>query len=282
MDIENPLLTPRIPSAFARCPMNEEELTPEQAASARQFDRQHQNYGKSHVLADTSDVVTALREIEVPAGGKALDVATGGGHTALCLARAGWQVTIGDVSLRMLESAKRLLAEHGYAPDAHVFAAESMPFPDRSFDLVTVRVAPHHFSSPPAFLGEVARVLKPGGHFLLIDGTVPDDDTETGYWLNRVEKWRDTSHVQLIPPAQWRAMAEAAAMRVVRCETHQRLQPDLEWYFETAGTPPDHRRKVLDAIRTASPEVRRAMRLEENDGRVTWQWTMVTLIARAP
>ncbi|MGH8020765.1 MAG: hypothetical protein ACREIA_21260 [Opitutaceae bacterium] len=67
--------------------MNDGGLTPEQAASARQFDRQHQNYGKSHVLADTSDVVAALRGLEVPVGGRALDVATGGGHTALCLAR---------------------------------------------------------------------------------------------------------------------------------------------------------------------------------------------------
>ncbi|MGH8020764.1 MAG: class I SAM-dependent methyltransferase [Opitutaceae bacterium] len=191
-------------------------------------------------------------------------------------------MTIGDLSLRMLESAKKLLAEHGCAADAQLFPAESMPFPDVSFDLVTVRVAPHHFSSPPAFLGEVARVLKPGGHFLLIDGAVPDDDPETGYWLNRVEKWRDGSHVQLIAPSQWRAMVEAASMQVLRCETYPRLQPDLGWYFETARTPPDSRRKVLDAIRAASPEVRRAMQLKEDDGRVTWQWTMVTLLAQAP
>jgi ubiquinone/menaquinone biosynthesis C-methylase UbiE len=60
-----------------------------------------------------------------------------------------------------------------------MFPAEEMPFADGAFDLVTVRVTPHHFSSPQKFVKEKARVLKLGGHFLLIDGTVPDDDPET-------------------------------------------------------------------------------------------------------
>jgi 2-polyprenyl-3-methyl-5-hydroxy-6-metoxy-1,4-benzoquinol methylase len=85
-----------------------------QAASAAQFDRQSDRYGKSHILADTADVDEALSGLLPTPGGRALDVATGGGHTALQLARRGWRVTAGDLSPRMLENARTLLGEAGF------------------------------------------------------------------------------------------------------------------------------------------------------------------------
>jgi len=261
--------------------MDENGFDSGQAASAAQFDRQHLRYGKSHILADTSDVAAGLNGLEVPPGGRALDVATGGGHTALRLARMGWSVSIGDVSIRVLESAQGLLGEHGFSADARLFPAEAIPFEPHTFDLVTVRVAPHHFSSPPSFLREVRRVLRPGGHLLLIDGTVPENDAETDHWLNRVEKWRDPSHVRLLPPSAWRAMFEAAGLHILNESKGHLEQPDLEWYFETAATSSENRRKVLDAVRAASPRVRQVMRLREDGNRIIWRWPMLTLLARA-
>ena len=69
--------------------MDENGFDSGQAASAAQFDRQHLRYGKSHILADTSDVAAGLNGLEVSSGGRALDVVTGGGHTVLRLARMG-------------------------------------------------------------------------------------------------------------------------------------------------------------------------------------------------
>jgi ubiquinone/menaquinone biosynthesis C-methylase UbiE len=259
--------------------MDEHGFDEAQAASARQFDRRFGSYGASHILSDTRDVSTALAGVEVPTDGLALDVATGGGHTALALARAGWRVCLGDVSMRMLESARELLRQDGHVVDARLFPAEAIPHGDATFDLVTVRVAPHHFSSPPTFLREAARVLKSGGRFLLIDGSVPDDEPEVDHWLNRVEKWRDPSHVRVLSPRTWRAMIEEAGMRILSLDTFERRQPDLEWYFEAAGTTEDHRRKVLDAIRSASPRVRQVMRLQTDDGKVSWSWLMLSVLA---
>src|SRR5512147_995773 len=216
-------------------------LDVKQSASAAQFNRQSDRYGKSHILADTQDVEQGLRGLIVPASGTALDLATGGGHTALWLARHGWKVTAGDIAPRMLENAQKLCAEAGFRIETRLFPAEDMPFADSSFDLVTVRVAPHHFSSPAKFIGETARVLKPGGHFLLIDGSVPDDDPETEDWLHRVEKWRDPSHGRFLSRKAWEELARTAGLKVVRSELHTRKQPDLEWYFETAATPGENR-----------------------------------------
>jgi SAM-dependent methyltransferase len=253
-----------------------------QAASAAQFDRQSDQYGKSHILADTSDVVEALAPLAGASAGKALDVATGGGHTALCAARMGWSVTAGDLSPRMLAGAAKLLSDEGLPLETRLFPAENMPFPDATFELVTTRVAPHHFSAPERFVAEVARVLKPGGHFLLIDGTVPDGDPETEEWLHRVEKWRDPSHGRFLPRTSWEALVRASDLGIVSSSLHPKKQPDLRWYFETAATPTENRILVLEAIQSASPNVRGALRLADEDGKIVWWWPMLRLLARKP
>ncbi len=251
-----------------------------QAAAAAQFDRQSDRYGHAHILADTGDVAAGLTGVTKPANGIALDVATGGGHTALYLARQGWSVTLGDIAPRMLVNAQRLLAESSFTADAKLFPAEAMPFDDGSFDLVTSRVAPHHFSSPSKFVFEVARVLRPQGHFLLIDSSVPDKDTETEAWLHQVEKWRDPSHGRFLSPGAWEKLIRDAGMRVVRSELHPLKQPDLQWYFDTAGTSPQNRELVLAAVRDASAHVRATLRLDTEEGRIVWWWPRLTLLAQ--
>ncbi len=156
---------------------------------------------------------------------------------------------------------------------------EDIPLADGSFDLVTARVAPHHFSSPARFIHETARVLKRGGHFLLIDGSVPDDDSETEDWLHRVEKWRDPSHGRFLSRKAWEDLAREAGLKVVRSELHTRKQPDLEWYFETAATPGENREKVLEAVANASEHVKTALRLGHEEGKIVWWWPMLTLLA---
>ena len=259
--------------------MNELRLNSEQAASAAQFDRQSERYGRSHILADTQDVAAGLAGVTATQGGAALDVATGGGHTALWLAREGWRVTVGDLAPRMLENASKLCQEAGFVIETRRFPAEEMPFARGSFDLVTVRVAPHHFSSPATFVSEAARVLKPGGHFLLIDGSVPDHDPETEAWLHHVEKARDPSHGRFLSRQAWEALIHEAGLKVLRSELHPRKQPDLLWYFDTAATSPENREKVFEAVRTATDHVRQALGLRDEEGKVVWWWPMLTLLA---
>lgn len=255
-------------------------MNSQQSASAAQFNRQSDRYGKSHILADTQDVAQGLEGAIRPQDGTALDVATGGGHTALWLARNGWKVTAGDIAPRMLENAQKLCTEAGFTIETRLFPAEEMPFADGSFDLVTTRVAPHHFSSPGNFVQETARVLKRGGHFLLIDGSVPDNDSEAEEWLHRVEKWRDPSHGRFLSRKAWEELARRAGLEVLRSELHARKQPDLEWYFETAATPDVNREKVLEAVASASEHVKAVLRLAQEHGKIVWWWPMLTLLAR--
>ncbi len=260
--------------------MSQNSFNAAQTAAAAQFDRQSDRYGKSHILADTKDVAAALADVPVSANGRALDIATGGGHTALCLAQRGWQVTAGDIAPRMLENARKLAEDAGCHIETLLFPAEDLPFSAENFELVASRVAPHHFSSPDKFVAEVARVLKPSGYFLLIDGSVPDEDPETEKWLHGVEKLRDPSHGRFLSRAAWEALVKANGLKVLSSQLDPMKQPDLQWYFETAATPAENRRAVLEAVRDASPHIRGAMRLTEEEGRIVWWWPRLSLLAQ--
>jgi ubiquinone/menaquinone biosynthesis C-methylase UbiE len=251
-----------------------------QHAAQEQFQKQSHRYARGHILEDTRDVAAALEGIDLPPGSEALDVATGAGHTAFFLARAGLHVTASDLTPGMLERVREGAAERGLELATRQHSAESLPYPDGTFLLVTCRVAPHHFSSPGDFVREAARVLKPGGWLVAIDGTVPDDSPEAEEWLHQVEKFRDPSHNRLIPPREWRSMCAQSGLAVEKIEVAFRKQPDLEWYFDTAATSPENREKVRALIASATPSIREHYRLAEEEGKTIWWWPMLTLVAR--
>jgi len=253
-----------------------------QHAAQEQFQKQSHRYAKNHILEDTRDLAAALEGLPIPAHAQALDIATGAGHAAFLLAREGYKVTASDLTPAMLQRVREGAAERGLKLETAEHSAEALPYADGSFQLVTCRVAPHHFSSPASFVRESARVLAPGGWFVVIDGTVPDDSPEAEAWLHQVEKLRDPSHNRLIPPREWRAMSEASGLRVEKQEVAFRKQPDLEWYFSAANTSPENRTGVRSLIATASEQIRAEYRLGEEDGKTIWWWPMLTLAAQKP
>jgi ubiquinone/menaquinone biosynthesis C-methylase UbiE len=255
-------------------------LDPIQQAARDQFQRQSANYGKSHILANTEDIASALSGVEVPQGATALDVATGGGHTAIFLAGRGFSVTAADISQAMLDNAGKLATESGFSIETRLHEAEKLPYPNGSFDLVSCRVAAHHFSDRDSFVCEVARVLKSGGHFLLIDGSVPDGEPEAEEWIHGVEKLRDPSHGRFLSPGAWAALCERHGLRVLRCETAPFKQPDLDWYFQTAGTTAENRAKVRELVHNAPDPARRVFRIALEDGKTVWWWPRLSLVAQ--
>jgi ubiquinone/menaquinone biosynthesis C-methylase UbiE len=251
-----------------------------QHAAQEQFQKQSHRYARGHILENTRDVAVALEGLDIPPGAEALDIATGAGHTAFFLAAAGLRVTASDLTPAMLERVREGAAERGLDIRTRQHSAEALPYPDATFDLVSCRVAPHHFSSPADFVRESARVLRPGGWFLVIDGTLPNDSPEAEAWLHQVEKLRDPSHNRLLPPREWRSLCEQSGLAVQKVEVAFRKQPDLEWYFETAATSPENREKVRALIASAAAPIRKNYRLAEEEGKIVWWWPMLTLVAR--
>lgn len=258
------------------------KLDPVQQAAREQFSRQSHRYGQGHILENVEDVRAAAEAIPLPPGSRVLDVAAATGHAGLFFAQQGHRVVLSDLSGAMLERAREAAARRGLAVETRQHAAESLPYPDASFDLVLCRVAAHHFSSPPAFVRESARVLAPGGFFLLIDGSVEDGEPEAEAWLHEVEKWRDPSHARMLTPGRWRALCEEAGLQVLSAELFPFKQPDLEWYFETAATAPENRERVRALVAAAPDSARRLFGIAEEEGTTVWWWRRLTLLAHKP
>ncbi|HZV34866.1 MAG TPA: class I SAM-dependent methyltransferase [Verrucomicrobiae bacterium] len=251
-----------------------------QKAAQEQFAKQSHRYGRGHILENVEDVRAAVEQLKLPSTARVLDVATGGGHTGLFLASLGHEVILTDIAQPMLERAAKTAAERGFKVDTRQHAAEQLPYADNSFDLVTSRVAPHHFSSPPDFIRETARVLKRGGYFLLIDGSVADDEPEAEAWLHQVEKLRDPSHHRFLTPRAWSELCQSRGLKVLSAELQPFKQPDLNWYFETAATSPENRMQVLELVANAPQSARRLFKLGEEEGKIVWWWQRLTLIAQ--
>jgi ubiquinone/menaquinone biosynthesis C-methylase UbiE/glutathione S-transferase len=255
------------------------DLDAMQIASAGQFDERADQYGKSHILADTADIEKVIAGLKLRPNTPALDVATGNGHTAIFLAKRGCQVIACDVSTGMIEQAKKLAAEQRVGIDFREHTAEKMPYPDNTFGLITCRVAAHHFSSPEQFVRESARVLKMYGHLVVIDTTVPDDHVEAHTWMDTVERLRDPSHGRYVTPNSWKKWCADSGLTVTQVHLEPLKQPDLNWYFNVANTPPENRKKVMEMIAKAPAAVRELFKLGQEDGKIIWYWRRLTLVA---
>lgn len=256
-------------------------LDPVQESAAHQFGRQSHRYGKGHILSDVSDVANALNRISpLRRPMKVLDVATGAGHTGLYLAGLGHEVVCTDIAQPMLDRVCEAAREQNLRIRTHLHAAEDFPHADESFDLVTCRVAAHHFSDPEKFTSESSRVLKAHGYLLVIDGSVENDQPVAEEWTHQVEKLRDPSHNRFMSPSTWRSMCSKADLRTVHCQLDPFKMPDLNWYFETADTPVENRRKVLDLVENAPKEARLQFQTGNENGTIVWWWRRLTLIAQ--
>ena len=148
---------------------------------------------------------------------RALDVATGGGHVAYTFAPHVARIWATDITQEMLDMVRAEAQKRGLANIRTAYAkAEALPFEDASFDLVTCRIAPHHFDSIPDFLAEVQRVLKPGGTFALVDNVVPAGST--GDYVNAFERFRDPSHLRAWTMQEWRDALQKARLGVTHEE----------------------------------------------------------------
>lgn len=124
--------------------------------AAKEYDRREAYLGSF----EKNQVVPLLGEIK---GKKILDVGAGTGRLSVHFAKAGAQVVALDLSERMLmELYKKNKTIQTVAGDA-----ESLPFPDGSFDVVAAAFLIVHLKDPTRFFDEAYRVLKDGGMFLV-------------------------------------------------------------------------------------------------------------------
>ena len=115
----------------------------------------------------------AQRILRLTEKGEGADIGCGPGHLLFHLAKEApaLQLVGIDLSEEVLSQAEASAAARGLAEKVSFKqgSAQELPFSDESLDLIVSSLSLHHWSEPTKVLDEVARVLRPGGAFLIFD-----------------------------------------------------------------------------------------------------------------
>lgn len=204
-------------------------MTDCKSISRERFGAFAQTYVTSATHASGPDLERLLALADPQPEWLALDLATGGGHTALQIAPRVRALIAADLALPMLEAARSHAAARGVAGIDYVAAdAEALPFPNAAFDLITCRIAAHHFPDAFAFMRECARVLRPGGRLVIQDHVNPDDRAAAA-WLDSFERLRDPGHHRIYSEAEWRGLFLDVDLVIDQVEMLRRTAHLLTW-----------------------------------------------------
>jgi ubiquinone/menaquinone biosynthesis C-methylase UbiE len=194
-----------------------------------EFARQAQTFD---LFAEKTDEQVATRFADAlgEAGrGDLLDVACGPGVVTAAIAPRAASVVAFDATEPMLDKARARCAKAGLVNVAFESGdAESLPFADARFDGVVTRLAIHHFADPQRALGEMFRVLRPGGVAVIVD-VVSSENAEESSLQNAIERLRDPSHVRMLPASELDAGVARAGFRDIAPATWDKRREFEEW-----------------------------------------------------
>jgi SAM-dependent methyltransferase len=192
----------------------------------------------------------------VRAGQRLLDVACGTGVVAITAARAGAQVSALDLTPELLERARQNGQMAEVSVDWREGDVEKLPFADVTFDVVLSQFG-HMFAPRPAVaIGEMLRVLKPGGTIAF--STWPPE-LFTGRMFKLASSYLPPPPPGVAPPPQW------GDENVVRERLGSAVR-DVTFQRETLRAPalsPQHYRALTE--KTAGPLVKLVEGLSASD-----------------
>lgn len=258
----------------------------------QQFGPNAGNYAVSPVHAAGASLERLVALVSPQRDWRVLDIATGAGHTAAAFAPHVASVVASDLTDEMLAEARKLAASRGLDTMTTQRAdAEELPFAQQSFDLVTCRIAPHHFPDIPRFIAEARRVLIPGGTFALVDNVAPDAETTPGYsaealgaadvGYNLFEKIRDPSHGRALTTAAWRGLVAGAGLDITHCELLAKDMSFATW-LKNMSVPDALAPRLREMLVGSDPCLTAFLRPRESDGDIVFTFMELLLLARKP
>jgi len=204
-----------------------------------QFGANAAAYATSQVHAKGASLKRLVELVQPQSHWRVLDVATAAGHTAFAFAPHVAQVIATDITPEMLPVAAKLAEEKGIQNVVLETAdAEALPYPDHHFDLLTCRIAAHHFPDIGRFLSESARVLRPGGILAVVDNIVPGSrlrgkkanlQRRAGDYINAFEKLRDPSHGRCLSLDEWNDAFQTAGCTLLHQEVAAKAIDFDDW-----------------------------------------------------
>ncbi|HEX3858624.1 MAG TPA: methyltransferase domain-containing protein [Pseudolabrys sp.] len=207
---------------------------------------------------------------------RVLDIATGGGHVAYTFAPHVARVWATDITDEMLTLVSGEAKKRGLTNVRTAYAkAEALPFEDGSFDLVTSRIAPHHFDSIADFIDQVHRVLAPNGTFALVDNVVPEGTV--GDYVNAFERFRDPSHLRAWTMDEWRKALKAHGFAIEHEEQIYKTMEFKSWAGRHDATMQALLRSMLAQV---TPDVKSFLTPQNADGDASFRLCEGLFIAK--
>lgn len=219
----------------------------------KNFGQRASEYRLSTTHGNPVDLERMINLIKPTSDDIALDVATGGGHTAIALAKYVKQVVAIDITPEMLAEAEMASNQESVSnisfrtEDVHNFNIS-----DSQFDIVASRFAVHHFSNVKRALREMCRVLKPGGKFYILDCSVFDGE-EPEKEINRIELLRDSSHQCSYSPRLWHQLLKELPLTIDHTSLLKE-QYELPRWFDRMGTDQNSREEIFRILNSLSVE----------------------------
>ncbi|MFK9092803.1 class I SAM-dependent methyltransferase [Bacillus salipaludis] len=245
----------------------------------KQFGKSADSYVSSTIHKDGKDLLKLVEMASINGEEKLLDVATGGGHTANAFAPFVKKATAVDLTPEMLAAAEKFIKGNGHQNVDFVQGdAENLPFHNEEFDIVTCRIAPHHFSNINKFVEEVQRVLKPNGQFLLDDNVVPEAD-EFDQFYNTIEKVRDYSHFRAWKKSEWLRLLELSGFEIEEWHRFDKTFRFDSW-CNRMNLPQVEKEKLVEYMNGSSDKIKNKFRIViEEDQIISFQGEAVVLKA---
>lgn len=148
---------------------------------AKMFDNISGNYdGLNRVISFGVDVKWRKKVLKLVSNKNPdtiLDIATGTGDLAILMVSTTASKIVGlDISAGMLEVGRQKIDQRklGNKIEMILGDSEKIPFPDNSFDAITVAFGIRNFENLEVGLSEILRVLKPNGIFVILETSVPE------------------------------------------------------------------------------------------------------------
>jgi ubiquinone/menaquinone biosynthesis C-methylase UbiE len=241
-----------------------------------QFTRQAGPFSTSPAVRDEQALRLVVEFSGAGPDDTVLDVACGPGILACAFARVVRHVTGIDLTPAMLDRARALADEQRLTnvtwQQGDVLP---LPFPDGTFTIVTARFAFHHFLDPGAVLAEMRRVCATGGRVVVIDSAPAADKADA---FNRMEKFRDPSHVRAMPIEEHLALYREARLPEPRV-TWYRLEGEMEGLIKRSFPNPGDDDRIREMFEASLTDDRLGIQARREDGRIHYGYPVAVLVA---
>ncbi len=183
-------------------------------AIREEFTYQSASFGRSPAMTSAQTLGALVDMVPADPNATWLETACGPGLVSRAIAGKVGSVVGVDLTPAMIEEAERAARAEGIGNVSFsVGDATGVEFADASFDGAVTRFSFHHIPVPNRVLGEMARVVRPGG-WLVVGDQVTDEAGDGAAWHQEIERLRDPTHWASQRQSRLREMGTAIGLEL--------------------------------------------------------------------